>query len=116
MVLPARIADPLWMLARQWQSGEFQAEDAGTPLQVKVDYSTHRPTRLQLGESQPSEDLGDIPLEKWVEQEWLDMDWRTSIRVGQKFEQLLKAHKAEAIPILRDEFPGYRANLGNRYR
>ena len=32
----ARIFDPLWMLTRQWQMGEFQAEDAGTPIQARV--------------------------------------------------------------------------------
>jgi hypothetical protein len=32
----ARVFDPLWMLARQWQMGEFQAEDAGTPIQARV--------------------------------------------------------------------------------
>src|SRR3954451_22407271 len=29
--LQARIYDPLWMLARQWQFGEFQGEDNGYP-------------------------------------------------------------------------------------
>jgi hypothetical protein len=32
----ARIFDPLWMLTRQWQMGEFQGEDAGTPIQARV--------------------------------------------------------------------------------
>ncbi len=32
----ARVFDPLWLLARQWQMGEFQAEDAGTPIQARV--------------------------------------------------------------------------------
>ena len=30
--LAARVHDPLWLLARQWQVGEFQGEDAGTPI------------------------------------------------------------------------------------
>ena len=30
--LAARTADALWLLARQWQVGEFQAEDGGTPI------------------------------------------------------------------------------------
>ena len=34
--LQARIADPLWLLGRQWQSGELQAEDAGSPIEVRV--------------------------------------------------------------------------------
>jgi hypothetical protein len=32
----ARVHDPLWMLGRQWQLGEFEGEDAGTPLTVRV--------------------------------------------------------------------------------
>jgi hypothetical protein len=28
--LRAEIRDPLWMLCRQWQFGEFQGEDAGS--------------------------------------------------------------------------------------
>ena len=28
--------DPLWLLARQWQTGEFQGEDAGTPVLARV--------------------------------------------------------------------------------
>ena len=29
--LQARLYDPLWLLARQWQIGEFQGEDNGSP-------------------------------------------------------------------------------------
>jgi hypothetical protein len=32
----ARVHDPLWLLGRQWQLGEFEGEDAGTPLTVRV--------------------------------------------------------------------------------
>ncbi len=35
-VLAARIRDPLWMLTRQWQGGEFFATDAGSPAYVRV--------------------------------------------------------------------------------
>ena len=34
--LSAPVADPLWMLARQWQTGGFLADDAGTPVQVRL--------------------------------------------------------------------------------
>jgi hypothetical protein len=34
--LQARIADPLWLLGRQWQFGELQAEDAGSPIEARV--------------------------------------------------------------------------------
>ena len=32
----ARVHDPLWFLGRQWQLGEFEGEDSGTPLTVRV--------------------------------------------------------------------------------
>lgn len=32
----AAVADPLWMLGRQWQLGELLGEDAGTPVAVTV--------------------------------------------------------------------------------
>src|SRR5262245_17991706 len=32
----ARMQDPLWLLGRQWQFGEFQGEDAGSPVQASV--------------------------------------------------------------------------------
>ena len=35
--LEARVADPLWMMARQWQFGEFQGEDAGSPVEVRLE-------------------------------------------------------------------------------
>jgi hypothetical protein len=34
--LQATVADPLWLLCRQWQFVEFAGEDAGTPIQVNV--------------------------------------------------------------------------------
>jgi len=30
--LAAPVGDPLWLVARQWQSGELHGEDAGTPM------------------------------------------------------------------------------------
>jgi hypothetical protein len=46
----ARVFDPLWMLTRQWQMGEFQAEDAGTPVQARVRATTATVCRRFSGE------------------------------------------------------------------
>jgi hypothetical protein len=32
------VHDPLWFLTRQWQLGEFEGEDAGSPIDVRVEY------------------------------------------------------------------------------
>ena len=34
--LRAEVRDPLWFLTRQWQFGEFQGEDAGSPIDVAL--------------------------------------------------------------------------------
>ena len=34
--LQGRVYDPAWMLARQWQVGEFAGQDAGSPVNVNV--------------------------------------------------------------------------------
>ena len=38
--LEARIHDPLWLLSRQWQTGEFEGADAGTPVAFRVAVSS----------------------------------------------------------------------------
>ena len=46
----ARVHDPLWLLTRQWQVGEFQGEDTGTPVLARVRANTALLSRCHLGE------------------------------------------------------------------
>src|SRR5262249_25799089 len=52
--LQARIYDPLWLLARQWQLGEFQAEDNGSPIIARWRGETARLTRYHSGPIKPN--------------------------------------------------------------
>ena len=54
--LEARIHDPLWLLARQWQLAEFEGEDVGTPLIVHV-----KATELPVTAWQPGDPVSDRP-------------------------------------------------------
>ncbi|MEO8153876.1 MAG: hypothetical protein ABI605_12455 [Rhizobacter sp.] len=70
----ARVYDPLWLLTRQWQTGEYQAEDAGMPVAARVQATSASLTRCHLGplraNSQfiaPRYDPAALPLEAWVE-------------------------------------------------
>ena len=45
----AEVHDPLWLLARQWQLGEFQGEDAGSPVDVRLELDCTRLTRYLPG-------------------------------------------------------------------
>ena len=72
--LSARLFDPLWLLTRQWQTGEFQAEDAGTPVMARVRASTAMFSRCHLGELPPNTkelapryDVTAAPLDALVE-------------------------------------------------
>ena len=47
--LQASIADPLWLIARQWQFLELAGEDAGTPIEARVDAEAAPMTRYLAG-------------------------------------------------------------------
>src|SRR6185436_18064657 len=49
----ARIFDPLWMLTRQWQVGEYRGEDAGTPISARVRAESAQLSRIFLGHLPP---------------------------------------------------------------
>src|SRR5262245_37774607 len=76
--IQARIADPLWMLARQWQTGEFDAEDAGSPIAVTVVSGAQPLDRLKLGAGTVNP-LPTMPLETAVECERVPLDWRMRV-------------------------------------
>ncbi len=46
-----RVHDPLWLLGRQWQLGELEGEDAGTPLAVRVVTSSVAVDRWAAGDA-----------------------------------------------------------------
>jgi hypothetical protein len=72
----ARIHDPLWLLARQWQIGEFQGEDSGTPIMARLRADVSRLMRYFAGAiaansqvNAPAFDAKTTPLETIVERE-----------------------------------------------
>lgn len=114
--LAMRIADPLWMLGRQWQFGEFQGEDNGSPIGVQVharkeSIDKYRPyAKTESG--QEYTELPKIPLEALIEQlpNRKPTDLKSKVRIGQQFERMLYAALANAkakrlIKELRIELP-----------
>lgn len=76
--LRARVADPVWFLARQWQLGEHQGEDASTPVMVDL-----LPRHVPLRYDRPDLDPTVIPAEALLEAE--PGDWWTvgrRVRLG----------------------------------
>ena len=70
--LAARVADPLWMLGRQWQFREFDGEDAGSPLMVDYRFEGAQVLAYAAGADPKPEAFGPLgarPLEAQVEAE-----------------------------------------------
>lgn len=73
--LSAPIADPLWLLHRQWQLGELEANDAGSPIAVTLQRSEsalsgYRPGVPGLLGADPIDyDPTALPLEPLIEAE-----------------------------------------------
>ena len=95
--LAARVADPLWLLARQWQIGEREGEDAGSPVVARLLGETNQLGRFRAGPTgQParSYDPRAVPLEAMVERENVrdgKLDRRLAAEAGLHFLRLVAA-------------------------
>jgi hypothetical protein len=86
--LRAEVRDPLWFLTRQWQYGEFEGEDAGSPIDVRIAYRTSTLDRYQIGEAALPYDAA-TPLEVRVEREAVPFDLMLHMQAARVFERLL---------------------------
>lgn len=66
--LKAEVRDALWMLTRQWQMGEFQGDDAGSPIFAKIHIENKAFNAFQAGAHTPRPFDYSLPLETQVEQ------------------------------------------------
>jgi hypothetical protein len=106
--LTARIHDPAWALARQWQFGEFAGQDAGSPVLVEL---SGRSTlishwRASLDASQPwvSYHPTQGPLDQLIEaEEPAPPDELARVEGGAHFVRLLdEAGQSAKLPELLD--------------
>jgi hypothetical protein len=65
--LAAEIRDPLWMVCRQWQLGEYRADDAGSPISAKTQVATTRLATYQPADHPARPFPDDRPVEAQVE-------------------------------------------------
>jgi metal-sulfur cluster biosynthetic enzyme len=100
--LQACLADPLWLLTRQWQLGEFKGENAGSPIKVELAYQSAKLAKVSFGSPPAEVTLGDQPpLEALVEREPINTDsWRIRLQIGQKFERLLRENYPDAADAI----------------
>ncbi|MGV9456995.1 hypothetical protein [Streptomyces sp. NPDC003635] len=82
--LAARVHDPLWLLTRQWQFGEFAAQDAGSPAVVRMSGSSAPIDAWRPGGAADwvPYDLGQGPLDTQIEDEPVQVDERLRAEGG----------------------------------
>lgn len=100
--LAAQIHDPLWLLTRQWQLGEFKGEDTGSPIIARLQAESALLTRYHPGVvssgskvNGQSYDSRKLPLETLVEREPVTPPVHSkpglAAQLGLRFIQMLQA-------------------------
>ena len=106
--LQAQVADAYWLLARQWQNGEFGGEDAANPLFMSIEGRYLPLDSARIGDGPPV--AVDAPLEPMVEREPVRAG-PAGVRVAAELGQLLlRALAGAGVPAtmlakLRSAFP-----------
>lgn len=113
--LRGEVSDPLWMLTRQWQLGEFEGEDAGSAIDVSVDVAHDELSRFQLhgrSEDATPQSYEGEPLEAIAEREPITREGpgaRLAVQAGRAFVRLLEREQSAGVEYDADDFPaGYR--------
>ena len=94
--LEARVHDPLWLLLRQWQVGEFEARNTGSPVTVTVQSTVAPLDRYSVNGQPPQAYVNGKPIEVLIEQEAIRPsnatdDFRQASEAGLYFLRLLDA-------------------------
>jgi hypothetical protein len=101
--LSAPLADPLWLMGRQWQFNELRGEDAGTPVSADLDVNASPIDRFAAGPGATlaqakALSVGGLPVELRVEAEpALAVHPRLD---GEAGLNLLRRARASALPGL----------------
>lgn len=105
--LRAEVRDALWMLARQWQFGEFKGEDAGSPIAAELQVETTRLTRYAQRDGAAVAYDGELPLEAKVEREEVPLDLALRLQFGHHWFRLLeqKGLANKYRPLFRGAYP-----------
>ncbi len=112
--LEARLADPLWMLGRQWQFGEFKGSDGGMPVTARFEADRATLQRYRGGAADGGGEAIEYdpllqPLEVCVESEGnpTDGDLRYWLQASAGLLRILKRRSVSRVTLttLRTAYP-----------
>jgi hypothetical protein len=98
--LHARVHDALWLLGRQWQLGELDGDDAGSPISAayvtrQVPLASWHPPGA---ESEPYD--GSRPLEALVESDGAPLPWPEKVAAGLRLTRALQRAKLDPAKVI----------------
>ncbi|MDR3679518.1 MAG: hypothetical protein P4L41_06090 [Flavipsychrobacter sp.] len=97
-VLEARIYDPLWMLGRQWQMGEFTGKDAGSGILAKVQLDYMQISGIAKYTQPPvAYTQDDLPMEPIVESINYSFSIKERVLLAKKWYFFLKKDVAPSL-------------------
>jgi hypothetical protein len=109
--LEARAHDPLWLLARQWQVGEFEGRDSGSPVSAQLEWTSAPFDRTAIGPGAGQPYDNRLPIETLIEREPVrpvraQDDLRQAAEAGLHFVRLLNAAKlGHVCPLYLEQYP-----------
>lgn len=102
--LRAEVRDPAWMLARQWQLGEFEGQDAGAPILSKLLAETTPLESNPLGLPLSIPYDPNNPVEVIVERQPVEPDLMMGLYVGRRWMRTLSTEFGAGANTLIDSF------------
>ena len=109
------VHDPLWLLARQWQFGEFKGDDGGSAILTKVKLKKSEFSELIFSDKKRQKVTkkpfnNDVPLEYLVERMNVEITPAVRVKSACYFEKMVKnsAVKSKSLVIyqaLQNKFP-----------
>lgn len=94
--IAGEIADPLWLLGRQWQMGEWQGEDAGSPVSAQGSAISYAIDLLGIGNRTIPYQAATTPTDMLVEHDGGRADVTMRAAGGQAFLDALTEHNLSA--------------------
>ena len=118
--LQGAIHDPLWLLSRQWQMGEFRGEDAGTAAfsQIKAVSSPVQQIKLSHLKKTVPYNIEENPINKIIESIPASFNLNTRLEAGRMWQRMLltAGKKTEwnafrSNPLLQFKLPEFKYQL-----
>lgn len=114
--LQSAVHDPLFMLARQWQFGEYNFEDTGSAIFAKIAMDYTKLTRIKS----QGENAGTvmafnetIPLETAIERQPVQLSLQEKVRIGEEWLRMMI--NALSVHLTAAEEEVYKAYFLNNY-